>query len=212
MREVLAHVAARIVPAAVHVTRLAATVINAKVGVPPHNGRVHRTVVVEVVEHRTERLFRESILFDLERVGRCGLAVFGYLQRVRSGRDTPIEHSHVELAVVRPVVRIRSLRKRSRLDGIPARHQLEFGAIELGIALDDDADGHTSVVADLVVVEVRGGSRNGKRQGKGDGDIYMFHVSEYKLSGAILQPHIGNERFASQKTGLFRFRINAFYA
>ena len=164
MRKILAHVAARIVPATVHIEFLVG-LVHRHALVPVHDRRLVGTVIVEVVEHRTECQLCKGIVFHLEFAGSRRLSVFGYLQRIGAGRDTLIEIRHIELAIVRPVVRIRPFRKRSCLDGVPARHQLELGTIKLGVALDDDADGHARIVTDLVVVEIRSERRSGNRHG-----------------------------------------------
>ena len=136
-----------------HVESLAAALVHRKFGIPRHDLRIRRAVVVEVVEHRTERRLSESIFGHLEFARVYRLSVLGDLQGIGTCGNTPVESRDVELSIVHPIVRIGTLRKRTRLDGIAARHQLELSTFKFAIALDNDADGLVGVVADLVVVE-----------------------------------------------------------
>ena len=189
MTQVLAHVATGIVPAAVNIARGPATV-NGNLLVLFHNRLVCRAVIVEVVHDHRERLLRKSILAneELSRTGRAARSNF-YMEIARL-RRLFCQADGVELAVIRPVIRIYARTKSSRRHRCPGHAAIRvepkspLGPFEIVGTLDHNRDGLVRIVARLV--KVKGVVRTRHRsQGEKCGDrehIYiLLHIPKSNL-------------------------------
>ena len=163
MAQILAHVAARIVPTAMHIDLLVG-LIDTHAFVPAFDSRVVRTVIVEIIEHSPQRILRERVLAHRKFAGLLRLPVLGNLQSIFAGFNI-LQFGHIELAVVQPVIRIRASRELAGLHGASARHQAEFSPVREVIAPDNHGNGLIGIIPHLVVEKFRV-SRNSSRAQK----------------------------------------------
>ena len=94
---------------------------------------------------------------------------------------------HVKLAIVEPVVRIRTRRQLTRLNRSSARHHAKFGTIRKIIALDDHGNRLTDIITDLVVEKLgfgRSDTRAQKNRGRENwGKLIYMHALNIDTRG-----------------------------